>query len=82
MKTLPENFTFPMIEVEETVSTNQYLSQLCNEQPGSVAEYTTVTAQFQSSGKGQRGNSWESEKGKNLLFSVVLYPTFLEPRHA
>lgn len=80
MKTLPENFTFPMIEVEETVSTNQYLSQLCNEQPGSVAEYTTVTAQFQSSGKGQRGNSWESEKGKNLLFSVILYPTFLEPR--
>ena len=80
MKTLPENFTFPIIDVDETVSTNQYLSQLCNEQPESVAEYTTVTAQFQSAGKGQRGNSWESEKGKNLLFSIVLYPTFLEPR--
>ena len=32
------------------------------------------------SGKGQRGNTWEADKGKNLLFSFVLYPTFLEAR--
>lgn len=29
---------------------------------------------FQSAGKGQVGNSWESEAGKNLLFSMVFYP--------
>lgn len=29
---------------------------------------------FQTAGKGQPGNSWESENGKNLLFSILLYP--------
>lgn len=35
---------------------------------------------FQTAGRGQRGNSWESEDGANLLFSFVLYPDFLEAR--
>lgn len=29
---------------------------------------------FQSSGKGQRGNSWESERNKNLTFSILFKP--------
>ena len=41
---------------------------------------TTITADFQTSGRGQRGNSWESEAGQNLMFSFVLYPTFLKAR--
>ena len=28
-------------------------------------------------GKGQVGNSWESEAGKNLMFSVLLHPDFV-----
>ncbi len=80
MKASPDNSAFPIIRLDETTSTNLYLSRLCDGQSGSVAEYTTVTARFQSAGKGQRGNSWESEKDRNLLFSVVLYPAFLEPR--
>ncbi len=36
-----------------------------------------MRAEFQSAGKGQRGNSWESEAGKNLTFSFVLYPESL-----
>lgn len=32
----------------------------------------------QTAGKGQRGSTWESEPGKNLTFSVLLYPTFLD----
>ncbi len=64
--------------LEETTSTNDYLARICNEQP--VSEFTVVQADFQQAGKGQRGNSWESERGKNLLFSFVLYPTFLEAR--
>ena len=47
-------------------------SQLCNQLQESVAELTTVTAEFQTAGKGQRGNTWEAEEGKNLLFSFVL----------
>ena len=80
MKPCPETFPYPLIALDETDSTNRYISQLCNELQESVAELTTVTAEFQSAGKGQRGNTWEADKGKNLLFSFVLYPTFLAAR--
>ena len=36
-----------------------------------------VWADFQTAGRGQRGHTWESHKGENLTFSVVLEPTFL-----
>ena len=71
---------FHHIVLEETDSTNRYLNQLCNQHPGTIPEFTTVSARFQTAGKGQRGNSWESEKNKNLLFSIVLYPDFLEAK--
>lgn len=70
--------TFPLIHIEETDSTNNYLSDISENQ--SVAEFTVAMADFQTAGKGQRGNSWEAAKGKNLLFSIVLYPSFLEAR--
>ena len=73
MKPCPDTFPFPLVALDETASTNQYLSQLCNQLQESVAELTTVTAEFQTAGKGQRGNTWEAEEGKNLLFSFVLY---------
>lgn len=80
MMPCPETFPFPLVALEETNSTNQYLSQLCNTLHDDMTELTTVTAEFQTAGKGQRGNSWEAEKGKNLLFSFVLFPSFIEPR--
>ena len=61
--------------LDETDSTNNYAKQLVEK---GVAEGTVVLAQFQRFGKGQKGNSWESEAGKNLLASIVLYPVFLE----
>lgn len=70
-------FTFPLIALEQTHSTSSYLQSLSNE-PQPLTEFTTATAAFQTAGKGQRGNSWESERGKNLLFSFILYPHFLE----
>lgn len=33
-----------------------------------------VHTDFQTQGQGQRDNSWESAKGKNLLFSLLLRP--------
>ena len=65
-----------LINVAETDSTNNYLIRLCNTQI--VKELTTVRADYQTAGRGQRGNGWESEPGRNLLFSYVLYPLFLE----
>lgn len=64
--------------LHETTSTNSYLDELCNN--SSVEELTSVYTDFQTAGRGQRGNSWESEDGANLLFSFVLYPDFLEAR--
>lgn len=32
----------------------------------------TIRTDFQTAGRGQAGNSWESEEGKNLLFSTLL----------
>ena len=34
-----------------------------------------VVAEFQTAGKGCGSNTWESERGKNLTFSVLLHPT-------
>lgn len=72
---------YPLIWLQETDSTNRYLTQLCDEQGSSLAEMTTIAADFQTAGKGQRGNHWEAEPGENLLFSIVLYPTFLEAKN-
>lgn len=65
-----------IIHIRETNSTNNYLKELLL--TGSVEEGTVVWADFQSAGKGQRGNGWESEAEKNILFSIVLFPSFVK----
>lgn len=62
--------------LKKTKSTNTYLKELS--QSTNVKEGTTIYTDYQSSGRGQRGNSWESEAGRNLLFSTVIYPTFID----
>ena len=74
----PDLFPVPLIHIIETNSTNNYLQTFCTREK--AEELTTVVADFQTSGRGQRGNSWESEPAKNLLFSFVLFPEFLEAR--
>ncbi len=73
-------FPVPLIVLAETDSTNNHLTQLCNESQPPVREFTTLITERQTAGKGQRGNSWESEESKNITFSFVLYPTFVEAR--
>ena len=72
----PKKIDLPIEKLEETSSTNSYLAQLCKE--SKAKEFYTVIAESQTAGRGQRGNSWESESGKNLMFSTVLYPTALK----
>ena len=61
-----------IIRLEETESTNSYLKQLLREKH--LEEGSIVVADYQTGGRGQRGNSWISAKGKNLLFSLLIYP--------
>lgn len=42
-----------------------------------ISEGHIVITDHQIKGRGQRGNSWLSEAGKNLTFSIVLKPSFL-----
>lgn len=51
-------------------STNSW----CRENIDSLPNMSIVRAVAQPEGRGQRGNSWESEPGKNLTLSVVLRP--------
>lgn len=44
-----------------------------------LPEGTVIRADFQTAGKGQKGNRWESERGKNLLLSIILYPSSVSP---
>ena len=65
-----------IITLKEVDSTNSYLRNLPAEEV--KKEIVVAVAKSQTSGRGQRGNSWESEPGKNLTFSIRLHPTFLE----
>ena len=58
----------PYIKVSQTASTNTYLSRLAATLPGGTVIYTPS----QTAGRGQKGNSWESEDGKNLTFSMLI----------
>ena len=44
-----------------------------------LTEGTILYTNYQSAGKGYSGNIWESEDGKNLLISIILYPSFIKP---
>ena len=37
-------------------------------------DMTVVTTDYQSAGRGCGSNQWESEAGKNLMFSILLHP--------
>ena len=63
------------IELETVHSTNSYALELLKETI--LPEGTVVIARNQVSGRGQPGNKWESEPGKNLTLSFIFYPVFL-----
>ncbi|SHF18142.1 biotin--[acetyl-CoA-carboxylase] ligase [Dysgonomonas macrotermitis] len=65
-----------ILHIEETESTNLYLRKLSEEK--TLPNGFSVYSDFQTAGRGQRGNSWESEKGLNLTFSTILYPVQLK----
>ena len=59
--------------IKATHSTNTLLKELLAKGEWPEGERFLYTA-FQTAGRGQAGNGWESEEGKNLLCSILLPP--------
>lgn len=64
------------ILLPETDSTNNRLREMINS--GEMPEFSSVRADYQTAGRGQVGNTWESERGKNLLMSFLVRPEKLD----
>ena len=58
------------IHLPETESTNLYAKAIDPQD-----DLTLITTDHQTAGRGQRGNTWESEAGRNLLFSLIIKPS-------
>lgn len=67
-----------VIHLTETASTNTFLASYT---PPAPTDITIVTTDYQSAGRGQATNRWESERSKNLLFSILVTPDSLPANH-
>ncbi|KAA3642483.1 MAG: biotin--[acetyl-CoA-carboxylase] ligase [Bacteroidetes bacterium] len=72
---ISSKFNFQIFNLSNLESTNSYALELLKTKK--VKEGSVFRSDFQSNGKGQQGKSWESEQGKNLLFSLVISPGLL-----
>ena len=71
-----------IIHIDETDSTNRWIAShrdspsVSNLTEGlSLCDDLVVVADYQTAGRGCGSNTWESERGKNLLFSMLIHPT-------
>ena len=64
-----------LIHLNETDSTSKALKTISENEE--LPSGSIVYADFQTAGRGQRGNFWESEAGKNLIFSILFRPSTL-----
>ncbi len=70
--------TYPEpIYLTQTNSTSDVLRQMAAEGEADD-DFTSVVAGYQTNGRGQIGNHWESEPGQNLLISTILHPHNLD----
>jgi BirA family transcriptional regulator, biotin operon repressor / biotin---[acetyl-CoA-carboxylase] ligase len=58
-------------------STNTHTATLLKK--NRLQEGSIIYTNYQSAGRGYYNNIWESEDGKNLLISIILFPSFLNP---
>lgn len=73
---LDDSPQFQMLELDEVTSTNDYLHGY---RPLQERRITLATAEYQTAGRGSGTNHWESQKGKNLLFSILVHPRHIQP---
>lgn len=63
------------IKHDSLTSTNSFLVDLLRQEP--LEEGTVVITDYQDAGRGQGDHSWHSNRGENLLMSLLLFPAFL-----
>lgn len=71
-----------IVHIDETDSTNRWLREHHSnatlskreQQRDGSQDAVAVVADYQTAGRGQGDNRWESERGKNLLFSLLIHP--------
>lgn len=66
-----ESSPLKVIRLETVDSTNNFLR---NYTPEEGERMTIVVAEEQLAGRGQGSHTWESERGKNLTFSILTHP--------
>ncbi|MEP7092882.1 MAG: biotin--[acetyl-CoA-carboxylase] ligase [Flavobacterium sp.] len=59
-----------LIKLDAIDSTNDFLKALSSKDE--LDNFTVVTTENQTKGKGQMGSKWQSESGKNLIMSVLV----------
>jgi BirA family transcriptional regulator, biotin operon repressor / biotin---[acetyl-CoA-carboxylase] ligase len=69
-----------VIELPECPSVNTYATELLK--AVNLPEGTIIHTKKQTAGRGQRGNTWVSEEGKNVTMSLILHPSFLRASDA
>jgi BirA family biotin operon repressor/biotin-[acetyl-CoA-carboxylase] ligase len=57
-----------IIKLNAIDSTNSFLKEMISKEV--VADYTIVVTEHQTKGRGQMGTVWNSDKDKNLMFSL------------
>lgn len=65
-----------LIKLDAIGSTNDFLKELTTNQI--VENFTTVSAENQTNGRGQMGSKWVVESGKNLTMSILIKDLLLE----
>jgi BirA family biotin operon repressor/biotin-[acetyl-CoA-carboxylase] ligase len=63
------------IKHDSLASTNTWLSELLKQKD--LEDGTVVITDYQDAGRGLGDHSWLSERGENLLMSMLLFPAFL-----
>ena len=63
------------IKHDSLTSTSSFISDLLKHQ--ALEEGTVVITDYQDAGRGLGEHSWQSNRGENLLMSLLLYPAFL-----
>ena len=63
--------------MQEADSTNTFLKGMKNCEDDTIV---VAVADYQTAGRGQGAHTWESEPGKNLLFSMLMTPTWVPVR--